>query len=36
MKKYLINIIFIFIILLIITNIPNQVNASENSYRIKT
>lgn len=32
MKKYLINIIFIFIILLIITNIPNQVNASESSY----
>ncbi len=32
MKKYLINIIFIFIILLIITNIPNQANASENTY----
>lgn len=32
MRKYLINIIFIFIILLIITNIPNQVNASENTY----
>lgn len=32
MKKYLINIIFIFIILLIITNIPNRVNASENTY----
>lgn len=32
MRKYLINIIFIFIILLIITNIPNRVNASENTY----